>query len=183
ALCRPATAAATQLLDLFVPLCTGEYTSELVVAHMAQSLDGRIAIEDGESQFISGDQDLIHTHRLRAICDAVVVGVRTALCDNPLLTTRLVEGEHATRVVLDPRGTLPKNSRLLLDSSAPTLVVTANPSFCGGASHVEAVTITSTGGRLDFDALFERLHERGLRRLFIEGGGVTVSRFLEASLL
>src|SRR3954454_7850570 len=73
-----------------------------VLGRVAQSLDGYIATRDGESVWISGPDDLRHTHQLRAMCDAVVVGARTVRADNPRLTTRLVDGPSPVRVVLDP---------------------------------------------------------------------------------
>src|SRR5580692_674471 len=73
-----------------------------VLGRVAQSLDGYIATRDGESVWISGPDDLRHTHHLRALCDAVVVGARTIRADNPRLTTRMVEGPSPVRVVIDP---------------------------------------------------------------------------------
>src|ERR1700689_2004883 len=73
-----------------------------VIGRIAQSLDGYIATREGESVWISGPDDLRHTHQLRALCDAVLVGARTIRADNPLLTTRLVEGPNPVRVVLAP---------------------------------------------------------------------------------
>lgn len=178
------TDKAACLLDLFFPLCTGPPSEQLVVAHLAQTLDGRIATNSGASKFISGQQDLEHTHRLRALFDAVVVGVRTGIDDNPRLTTRHVAGPHATRVCLDPQGKLPPTSHLLLDTTAPTIVVTGNADFRAHAPHVSVIRKDlDANGQLDLSAVLEVLRVRGLPRVFVEGGGVTVSRFLEARLL
>lgn len=181
--CGPITSEARRLLDLFMPLCVGPKARGLVVAHMAQSLDGRIATISGESQFISGREDLVHTHRLRAICDAVIVGVRTCLSDDPLLTTRLVDGPSPARVVLDPRGSLPRSSRLFADASSPTLIVTSSADLQPPAEHVEVIRQNLTGDRLDLRALLRTLRDRGYPRVFVEGGGITVSHFLQESLL
>lgn len=180
---REASPEALRLLNLFVPLCTGGGSESLVVGHIAQSLDGRIATKTGESQFISGPEDLVHTHRLRAISDAVVVGVRTAICDDPLLTTRLVEGHSPVRVILDPRGILPKTARVLQASEVPTLLVTGSRDSFSASPHVEVMKVELSAGRLDLKQILAALRQRGLRRVFVEGGGVTISRFLEASLL
>jgi len=178
-----ATPEAAQALDLFFPLCSGETARNMVVAHLAQSLDGRIATNGGDSKFISGQEDLKHTHRLRALFDAVVVGVQTAIDDDPRLTTRLAPGPNCTRVILDPRGILPRSSRVLNDGAAETIVVTANEKFEFTGAHVSVIAIDLRDGRLDLADVLSRLSERGLHRVFVEGGGVTVSRFLEASLL
>jgi diaminohydroxyphosphoribosylaminopyrimidine deaminase / 5-amino-6-(5-phosphoribosylamino)uracil reductase len=76
--------------------------SSFVLGRVAQSLDGYIATREGESVWISGPNDLRHTHQLRALCDAVVVGAKTIRADNPRLTTRLVDGPSPVRVVIDP---------------------------------------------------------------------------------
>ena len=72
-----------------------------VLGRIAQSLDGRIATTSGASHWISGQEDIVHTHRLRALFDAVVVGAGTVRADDPQLTTREVEGPSPVRVVLD----------------------------------------------------------------------------------
>src|ERR1019366_1016631 len=88
---------------LFAPLRASVPAGcSFVLGRVAQSLDGYIATRSGESMWISGPDDLRHTHQLRALCDAVVVGAKTIRADNPRLTTRLVDGPSPVRVVLDP---------------------------------------------------------------------------------
>ena len=65
-----------------------------VVAQLGQSLDGRIALPSGESRWINNDAALDHLHRLRAVVDAVVVGIGTALADDPMLNVRRVAGRN-----------------------------------------------------------------------------------------
>jgi hypothetical protein len=72
-----------------------------VIGRLAQTLDGRIATAGGSSQWIGGPGDILHTHRLRALCHAVVVGAGTVRHDNPRLTTREAPGPDPLRVVLD----------------------------------------------------------------------------------
>ncbi|HEV7823266.1 MAG TPA: RibD family protein, partial [Burkholderiales bacterium] len=78
----------------------------IVVGQIGQSLDGRIATASGHSRYINGPAGLCHLHRLRSLVDAVLVGVGTALADDPQLTVRHVAGPHPARVVLDPKGRL-----------------------------------------------------------------------------
>lgn len=180
------SALAGQMLDLFLPLCTGERRAHMVVAHLGQSLDGRIATRTGASQFITGHADLVHTHRLRALFDAVVVGTRTVVFDNPRLTTRLVEGEHPVRVVLDPTRRLPPASGLFRDGLAKTLLVTSleHAQAAGGMiGEAEVLGVETRDGRFVIARLLEALRARGLGRVFIEGGGVTVSEFLRAGAI
>ena len=79
---------ATSLDELYGPLRAVRRDGPFAIGHLAQSLDGCIATASGMSRWLSGDGDLLHTHRMRALCDAVVVGVDTVLNDNPQLTVR-----------------------------------------------------------------------------------------------
>jgi len=179
--------ALAQLFDLYMPLCVGPRAPHLVVAHLAQSLDGRIATHNGISQFISGRDDLVHTHRLRALFDAVVVGASTVEHDDPRLTTRHCPGRDPVRVVIDPSARVRADRQVVSDGCAPTLLIQReglSPSEPLGGEHVEVITVPAPEGRwLPIEGVLDVLRARGLRRIFIEGGGVTVSRFLEAGLL
>src|SRR5215813_2494665 len=90
----PDDAFASLFAPLRAPVPDGR---SFVLGRVAQSLDGYIATRVGESVWISGPDDLLHTHRLRALADAVIVGARTVRADNPRLTTRLVEGPNPVR--------------------------------------------------------------------------------------
>jgi len=98
---------------IFGALHCGQVDDILVVGQIGQSLDGRAATSTGHSHYINGSEGLDHLHRLRALMDAVVVGVGTALADDPLLTVRRVAGPHPARVVIDPNGRLPAAARVL----------------------------------------------------------------------
>jgi len=174
---------AMALLDLYAPLCLGPARPR-VLAHLAQSVDGRIATADGASQFLTGAEDLDHTHRLRALFDAVLVGAGTVFNDDPRLTTRRVPGPSPVRVILDPRGRLDLGRhRLFRDGAAPTLVVRRAPLPADMPPHVTRIAPPFAGDDgLDLPELLSLLEGHGIRRLFVEGGGVTVSRFLQARL-
>jgi riboflavin-specific deaminase-like protein len=177
----PATAS---MLDLYLPLCVGAASSDLVVGHIGQSLDGQIATASGASRYVTGPENIRHLHRLRALFDAVIVGAHTVEQDDPQLTTRLVPGRSPTRVVLDPMLRLAGTQQVFRDGSAPTLVLTARGAQ--GAhdfGHASVVAIDAEADMLPARAIVATLRARGLRRLFIEGGGVTVSRFLTARAL
>ena len=90
--------------ELFGPLRHGRVDELVVVGQIGQSIDGRIATVTGHSHYINGPAGLAHLHRLRALVDAVVVGVGTALADDPQLTVRRVTGPQPARVVIDPAG-------------------------------------------------------------------------------
>ncbi|MGH6921078.1 MAG: RibD family protein [Geminicoccaceae bacterium] len=175
--------ATQRLLDLYLPLCR-DCPERFVVAHLGQSLDGRIAAVNGASRWVTGPEDVAHNHRMRALFDAVVVGAGTIEHDDPRLTVRAVPGRNPVRVVLDPRRRLAGHYRVFTDGAAPTLLL------CGEGSarearlgRAEVIEVATEGGRLSPRAVLDGLAGRALKRVFIEGGGITVSRFLAASCL
>lgn len=172
------------LLDLYLPFCVGNSASRYVVGHLGQSIDGRIAAPDGSSRYVTGPENMRHMHRLRALSDAVMVGAGTVEHDDPRLTTRLVPGDSPARVVIDPHRRLRKTRQVFRDPQHRTLLVTApaNGTTSELPEHVERVEIPLSEGILPVNAILEQLDRRGLRRIFIEGGGVTVSHFLAAGL-
>jgi riboflavin-specific deaminase-like protein len=181
-----AEAGAAAVLDLYLPLSSATARRPMTIAHLGQSLDGFIATRSGDSSFVTGPENILHLHRLRALCDVVVVGAGTVGADNPRLTTRLVAGRNPVRVVLDPAGRLPAKLAVFSDGEAQTLRVCASGK--GPASHLLgpsecAVEIPAIGARLDLGALLVQLRARGYHRVLIEGGGVTVSSFLQAGLV
>src|SRR5271165_7025215 len=94
--------------DIFGPLRKGAVDDLVLVGQCGQSIDARIATPSGDSPYINGDAGLDHLHRLRALVDAVVIGVGTAIADDPRLTVRRVAGPNPARVIIDPNGRLPE---------------------------------------------------------------------------
>jgi riboflavin-specific deaminase-like protein len=177
--------SGSPLHNLYAPLCAARRNGSYAVGHLAQSLDGRIATTNGKSRWLSGDEDLLHTHRMRAMCDAVIVGVNTVLNDDPQLTVRRCAGGHPVRVVLDPERRLDGSQRMLRDGAAPTLVLAAADRARAGETLARAEVVPVPRGRwgLDPHEIRRILARRGLSVLFVEGGGVTVSRFLASGAL
>ncbi|MGY1836813.1 bifunctional diaminohydroxyphosphoribosylaminopyrimidine deaminase/5-amino-6-(5-phosphoribosylamino)uracil reductase RibD [Blastococcus sp. SYSU DS0510] len=135
-----------------------------VLWKVAATLDGRVAAADGSSRWVTGPQARAEVHRLRAGCDAVVVGSGTALTDDPQLTVRDADGRDAARqplrVVVDRRDRLPATARVL-DDAAPTLVSRA-------AAPAD---------------LLAELFVRGVRRVLLEGGPTLAAAFLRAGVV
>jgi diaminohydroxyphosphoribosylaminopyrimidine deaminase/5-amino-6-(5-phosphoribosylamino)uracil reductase len=135
-----------------------------VVWKAGATLDGRVAAADGTSRWITGPEARAEVHRLRAGCDAVLVGSGTVLADDPQLTVRDADGRDVDRqplrVVLDRRGRLPETARVL-DDAAPT--------------HVSAAATPR--------ALLDELFARDVRRLLLEGGPTLAAAFLRDGLV
>jgi diaminohydroxyphosphoribosylaminopyrimidine deaminase / 5-amino-6-(5-phosphoribosylamino)uracil reductase len=168
---------------IFGPL-RGDAPDELfVVGQIGQSLDGCVATASGHSHYINGPAGLAHLHRLRAIVDAVVVGVGTALADDPQLTVRHVAGRNPARVVIDPGARLPAAAKMFARDGVRCLVMTAHDVKPQLPAGIEIVGLQTFQRRIAPEAILSALHERGLRRILIEGGAETVSRFLVANCL
>ena len=175
-----------ELVERYSPLVLAG--DRLVVAQLGQSLDGFIAARTGDAFFVTGDADREHLHRLRALVDAVVVGVGTVVADDCRLTVRAVAGPSPVRVVLDPSARAPRDAEVFTDAGVPTLWCVADGLRlpAGLPAHVEVLvlpTVPAVGGRFRPDDVLAALAARGLGRVLVEGGGVTVSAFLAAGVL
>jgi diaminohydroxyphosphoribosylaminopyrimidine deaminase / 5-amino-6-(5-phosphoribosylamino)uracil reductase len=169
--------------ERFGPLKAGAVDDLVVVGQFGQSLDGRVATETGHSHYINGPAGLAHLHRLRALVDVVVVGVSTALADNPQLTVRHVSGPCPARAVIDPRGRMKVDGRMFACDGARRLVIAAEGTRADLPPGVECVSLPASDGAIAPAAILCALAERGFRRMLIEGGSHTVSRFLAAGCL
>jgi diaminohydroxyphosphoribosylaminopyrimidine deaminase/5-amino-6-(5-phosphoribosylamino)uracil reductase len=159
-----------------------------VTLKLATSLDGRIATSSGESRWITGPQSREQVHRLRAVHDAVLIGVETALADDPELTVRLPGylGRQPARVVLDSRQRLRPDSKLVQAArQVPTyLVAVGHPDAALEAAGVRVLSVAATAdGRLDVRLAIQALADVGLSDVFVEGGGQVAASCLAAGLV
>jgi riboflavin-specific deaminase-like protein len=155
----------------------------LIVGQLGQSLDGRVATESGHSKYINGPAGLVHLHRLRSLVDVVVVGVGTAIADDPQLTVRRVSGPQPARVVIDPKGRLCADARMFADNGVRRLLITEERTRCTAPAGVEVITLPKIDGQFAPSAILAALAGCGMRRMLIEGGADTISRFLVAGCL
>lgn len=189
---RAPALGARALFELYAPLCHPHVPLErergaqrggcFVVAHLGQSLDGRIGPLNGKPEAITGPEDMTHNHRMRALFDVVLVGAGTVLHDDPTLTVRRCEGRNPVRVVVDPDRRLGDHYGVFNDDLAPTLLLCRAELAKPGERHGRA-EVVGVGSGCTPSAVLGVLRQRGLPRVFIEGGGVTVSRFLAAGCL
>ncbi len=159
----------------------------LVTLKLATTLDGRIALANGESKWITGPQARAQAHRMRAEHDAILVGVGTVIADNPDLRCRLpgVEKRPLVRVVLDSKQRCPSACKLLTDDGESWIFGSA------AASEPEAnegrkrrfVIAADEQGRPSLPAVLACLAEQGITRLMVEGGGQVAASFLQAGMV
>ena len=171
--------------DVLAPLICADPDRPYVIAQLGQSLDGRIATPTGASRWINGDTALDHLHRLRANVDAVVIGVGTALADDPLLTVRRVAGRQPARVVIDPHGRLGAHARCFAADGVRCLVISAREAASNGdnGDDIETVVVPHTARFMTPQSIVDALSARGLNKILIEGGATTVSAFVDAGVL
>ncbi len=159
----------------------------MITLKLATSLDGRIATEAGESRWITGDAARSMVHDLRARHHAVVVGVETAIADDPELTVRTpgYGGPQPARVVLDSRQRLAATSRLASTArQIPTYVVATTPARASLTDQgVRVLTLKARGEHPPLADVVAALSAEGLRDLFVEGGGRVAASFLSEGLV
>jgi len=154
-----------------------------VTLKLATSLDGRIATASGESQWITGEEARAEGHRLRASHDAILVGIGTALADDPQLTVRLpgLDDRQPVRIVMDSRQRLAPGSRLVLSArQSPVVVLTVQlPAPALVRAGVEVIQVhAGKDGRPSMKHALTELRGRGLISLLVEGGGEVAASFL-----
>lgn len=178
---------ARQLNEVFLKWITTGLP--FVALKTAMTLDGKIATAAGQSQWITNEASRYETHRLRDVYDGILVGINTALADNPSLTTRLKEyqGRNPVRIVVDSRARLPLESKLVTDGAARTIVaVTAG----APADRVEAlrsagveIIVAGSGDHVDMHSLMEQLGAMKIASVLVEGGGSVNFSLLQAGLV
>ncbi len=159
----------------------------LVIISYAQSIDGSIASQTSKPLQLSCHDSMLITHRIRAACDAIIIGINTLLFDDPLLTVRFVQGTNPQPIVLDSRLRTPIKARLLnrtdhrcwlactdKPQSAEALVACGAELICCNRDHL---------GRVNLPDLLDQLGEKGITRVMVEGGSQVITSFIEARMV
>ncbi len=173
----------TQLIGAVRPRPDRPY----VVLKFAQTLDGRIATSTGDARWISGEAERTISHALRAMCDAVLVGVGTVVQDDPQLTVRMVPGVSPMRVVLDSTLRVGDTARIL-QPDAPTLIVTTSRSRPERRARLEAhgvrLELVAPGpDGVDLASALRELRADGVQSLLVEGGAKVITSMLSAAVV
>ena len=172
--------AIQELFDIFLPIILNSNKEPYVIGHLAQSLDGFIATNSGESKYISCKQNIEHIHRIRAISDVILVGAKTILYDNPMLTTRLVKGNNPMRLVLDPRDKIRESKNIFKNPDKNSFKIISMNQKNKNEKNFRLPTLKNNFKASNLLKLFKKLNKR---IIFIEGGGYTISNFYESNLL
>ncbi len=158
-----------------------------VHAKWAMTLDGKIATARGDSKWISNEASRRRVHELRGRMDGIVVGIGTALADDPQLTARPAGPRTATRIVLDSQCRLPPNSILARTArETSVLVVTGADAPAERRQGLQALgceVLSLPGSRPDVDSLLAELGRRRMTNLLVEGGSGVLGSFLDAGAI
>ena len=150
----------------------------------AMSLDGKIALKDGTSKWITSLDSRKYAHKLRAEADGILVGINTVLQDDPHLGVRHVEGKDPVRIVIDPRLRIPIKSKILRNNNA--IIVTTDL-----ASKRKIITLEKKGikilkfksSKINETNMLKKIGKLGINHILIEGGATINTYFLEKKLI
>jgi len=176
-----------ELLAAYVKLRTQH--RPWVICKWAQTADGLLALPAGAGRWVSGPESRRRAHKLRGLCDGVLVGVGTVLADDPLLTNRSGKGKQPARVVLDCEGRTPIDSQLVRTAGESPVIVAAARGRCDprraaslrGAG-VEVLELAPGPGGVDLEALLDEMGSRQWTHLLVEGGAQALESFIEGGL-
>ena len=158
-----------------------------VVLKVATTLDGKIATRAGESKYISGLAARTKVHQMRSIVDAVIIGSRTVLKDDPQLTTRLVRGRNPRRIVVDSKCRVPLSSKIFRDPQTAMIVTTEDaPAQKVAAAQQLGITVLpckSRNSKVDLKQMLTELAKRDITHVMVEGGAQLNGAFLASKLV
>lgn len=168
------------LMESYLQIIFNKSKYPYIFGHLAQTLDGYIATESGESRYISSIDNLEHLHMLRAISDVVLVGSNTVKLDNPKLTTRLVKGPNPMRVVIDKNDTIKNSCNLLKNKDRKGFKIVSDK-LKPNDENIFLLPLKKDEFRItDIISLLKSL---GNKIIFIEGGGNIISHFYRKKFL
>jgi 2,5-diamino-6-(ribosylamino)-4(3H)-pyrimidinone 5'-phosphate reductase len=166
-----------------------------VVVNIAMSADGKISTRERRQVRISGAQDFSRVDRLKAGCDAVMVGIGTVLADDPSLTVKSEEcrkyrrnqgwDDHPVRIVVDSSGRIPPEASILHKGEGKRVVAVSQRADAAKIALLEkkARVIVAGEDEVDLCALMNELGEMGIHRVMVEGGGTLIAGLIEAGLV
>ncbi len=165
-----------QSCEILLPLIRKK--DRVFIGQIGQSLDAKIALNNGNSHYINEKESITYLHCLRSISDGVLVGVNTIIKDNPLLTTRKIKGQNPTRLIIDPSLKLTNKYKIFKDKNTNIVFTTSNKT-----KNLNNTTIVKLPKK-DFTlGVYKFLKKSSLKYILIEGGPTTLSHFIEQNLI
>lgn len=157
-----------------------------IILSAAISLDGKIASKTGDSE-LSSKQDKVRVHKLRSKVDAILVGSNTVKRDNPALTVRYVKGKNPIRVILDSKGTISSNSKIVRTSKKiPTILAVSKKATKKNILNLKkhSIEVIITGeNRISIKNLLKKLSKKKIKTILVEGGGNINWEFIKEGLV
>jgi 2,5-diamino-6-(ribosylamino)-4(3H)-pyrimidinone 5'-phosphate reductase len=157
-----------------------------VILSAAMSIDGKIATRTGSSE-LSSKEDLLRVHKLRASVDAILVGKHTLMIDDPSLTVKFVRGKNLTRIILDSKGSIKSNSKIVKTcKTVPTIIAVSEKITQKNIARLkrEGLEVIKCGqNRVDLKKLLHILRKKNIKNLLVEGGGLTNWSFIKDGLV
>ena len=156
-----------------------------VILSAAISVDGKISTRSNDSKLSSQD-DSIRLHKLRSKVDAILIGKNTLLQDDPLLTVRHTKGKNPTRIILDSKGTISKNSKIIKTSDKiPTIIAVSKKISRVNLSKLKKLPveiIISGENSVNLKLLMKKLSTKKIETILVEGGGTVNWEFIKNNI-
>ncbi|MDC0217939.1 2,5-diamino-6-(ribosylamino)-4(3H)-pyrimidinone 5'-phosphate reductase [Nitrosopumilus sp.] len=156
-----------------------------VILSAAISIDGKISTSSNDSK-LSSQEDSIRLHKLRSKVDAILIGKNTLLQDDPLLTVRHTKGKNPTRIILDSKGTISKNSKIIKTSDKiPTIIAVCKKISQVNLSKLKKLPveiIISGENYVNLKLLMKKLSAKKIETILVEGGGTVNWEFIKNNI-
>ncbi|MDC0248472.1 RibD family protein [bacterium] len=165
-----------QSCEIIIPLLLRNNNN--FIGQIGQSLDGKIALNNGSSHYINEKESITYLHCLRSISDGILVGVNTIIKDNPLLTTRKIKGPNPIRLIIDPTLRLTNKYKIFKDNNKNIIFTNSSKE-----KKFRNTTIVKFAKKSFTQNIYDYLKKNSLQTILIEGGPTTLSHFIELKLL
>ncbi|MGD8494529.1 MAG: RibD family protein [Desulfobacterales bacterium] len=165
------------------------YDRPFITVSYAQSIDGSIASRNNEPLELSGPQSWTLTHQIRAVCDAILIGIGTVLADDPQLSVRRVDGKNPQPIILDTHLRTPLDAKCVQRDDASAWLINANSNSISNRRALEKVgarpltCATGSDGKIDLFALMDLLAAMKINSVMVEGGARVITSFVNARLV
>ncbi len=159
------------ILNILVPIL--RKNKKLVIAQIGQSIDGRIALNNGNSHYINNPKSIIYLHCLRSISDAIIVGSNTIKKDDPLLTTRKIKGTNPKRIIIDGSLSLNNKYKIFNDGNENIIFTKSNKNI-----RLNNSTIIRLKEKNFTKNLITQIKKLKYKNILVEGGSKTISELI-----